>query len=306
MPHFNHGAFIGHAVAAMQSQDRPPDEIVIVDDGSTDGSLQVIESFIAGQPTIRLIKNERNWGVNESIRRGVAASRGTFLFMASADDEVLPGLFREAIALLDRYPQAALCSGHCLEVDADRRPIGLMKIPRVAKAPCYISPERVRRLMVREGNWIVSGTTVYRKDRWLEAGGVRAELEGFGDEFLVTLLAMRHGACFVPRPFLAWRRVETGYAAKLNADPDRVFAVAEICERLMRGEFADVFPPSYARRWRQRWLFGARHFVLRQARRRRQLCALSYVVRALSLFVQMRPFDLWPTLCRWVSYLRPT
>jgi hypothetical protein len=251
-------------------------------------------------------------GVNASIRRGIEVAQGKFLFMASADDEVLPGLFGCSIEMLERYPQAALCSGDCLQVDADRRPIGLMKLPRVTRKPSYIPPEHVRRLMLRHGNWVVSGTTVYRKDRWIETGGVRPELEGFGDEFLVTVLAMRYGACFVPKPFLAWRRVDTSYASRLNADPVRVQTIADVCEHLMRNEFAYTFPAGYAGRWRQRWLFGARNFALRQAYSARirgcrgRLLAviwmIAYQIKSLSLFVQMRPADLWSTAWRWLSY----
>lgn len=312
MPHYHHGAFVGRAVAALQAQERRPDEIIIVDDGSTDGSVSVIEHLIDREPTIRLIRNDQNLGVNASIRRGVDAARGTFLFMASADDEVLPGLFRDSIEMLERYPQAALCSGHCLQVNADRGVIGLMKIPKVAREPSYIPARDVRRLMLRHGNWIVSGTTVYRRERWLDAGGVRSELEGFGDEFLVTVLAMRHGACFVPKPFLAWRRVDTSYAARLNTDQARVQAIADASERLMRHEFAGTFPPGYAGRWRARWLFGARNFALKQAygaggqagpKRLRALAAsIVYRIRSLGLFIQMRPADLWSTAWRWLSY----
>lgn len=310
MPHFNHGAFIGRAVAALQAQDHPPAEIIIVDDGSSDGSLSLIEALIADQPTIRLIKNGRNLGVNESIRRGVEVACGEFLFMASADDEVLPGLFRDAIDMLVQYPGAALCSGHCLVVDADFHSLGLMKIPRISDQPCYVPPASVSRLLVRHGNWIISGTTVYRTEFWRAAGGINPGLEGFGDEFLVTVLALRHGACFVPKPWLAWRRPRESVAIRLVTDVDRAQAVAEAAVQIMRGPFATTFPRGYAERWRRRWMFGVRNFMLKraltdQSQRTiwvRSTAWLRYYATALCLFVQMRPFDIGPMIVRTLKW----
>jgi cellulose synthase/poly-beta-1,6-N-acetylglucosamine synthase-like glycosyltransferase len=61
MANYNHGHFIETALTALTSQSLPPDEIVVVDDGSTDDSLEKISRLAAEHSSIRLITNERIW-----------------------------------------------------------------------------------------------------------------------------------------------------------------------------------------------------------------------------------------------------
>src|SRR3984957_13535743 len=108
LPNYNHGKLISRAVTALLAQERAPDEIVIVDDGSTDDSLRVIEAHAAGSKTIRVIANRTNEGATAALARGLDACRGTYVYFAAADDWVLPGFFATVLPVLERHPQAGL------------------------------------------------------------------------------------------------------------------------------------------------------------------------------------------------------
>ncbi len=111
LPNYNHGKLISRAVTALLAQERLPDEIVIIDDGSTDDSLGVIEALAARSANIRLITNRTNQGATAALASGLAACRGRYVYFAAADDWVLPGFFSTALPVLERHPDAGLVCG---------------------------------------------------------------------------------------------------------------------------------------------------------------------------------------------------
>ena len=63
-PNYNHGHLIGRAIEAVLSQSRCPDEYLILDDASTDNSLEIIEHYASRHPFIRVLRNKQNLGVS--------------------------------------------------------------------------------------------------------------------------------------------------------------------------------------------------------------------------------------------------
>jgi glycosyltransferase involved in cell wall biosynthesis len=63
LPNYNHAKLIGRALEALLAQGRAADEIIVIDDGSTDDSVSVIDRFAAGAPSIRVLQNANNTGV---------------------------------------------------------------------------------------------------------------------------------------------------------------------------------------------------------------------------------------------------
>lgn len=94
IPCYNYGDRIGRAIESVKNQSYTNWEIIIVDDGSSDGSDKVIERLIQGDERIRLIRQE-NRGVAFARNRGVFASRGEYICCLDADDAIEP-LFLEA------------------------------------------------------------------------------------------------------------------------------------------------------------------------------------------------------------------
>ena len=98
LPNYNHAKFIGRALAALLAQARAADEIIVIDDGSTDDSMRVIERFAAKAPSINVLVNPSNRGVIPTLQRGLQAARGKYLYFAAADDFVLPGFLNRRCA----------------------------------------------------------------------------------------------------------------------------------------------------------------------------------------------------------------
>src|ERR1700722_182029 len=125
LPNFNHGALLPRALLALLNQTPAAKEIIVVDDGSTDDSVKIVEAFQRRYSSVRLIRNATNQGIIASVRRAIDASTGEYLLCASADDFVLPGLFGHAFAGLSENPQAAFFCSSVALVDTDDRVLGV-------------------------------------------------------------------------------------------------------------------------------------------------------------------------------------
>jgi len=94
MPAYNVAATIGRALESVASQTRPVDEIVIVDDGSTDDTRAVIQPFEASLPIVLI--QQQNQGAGAARNRALSAARFSLIAFLDADDEWLPGHIERA------------------------------------------------------------------------------------------------------------------------------------------------------------------------------------------------------------------
>ncbi len=103
--------YLGEAVASVRAQSFPDWELLLVDDGSGDGSREIAETLAAADTgRIRVVQHagRRNLGTGASRRLGVSCARGEFLAFLDADDVYLPDRLARHIEELDRYPEVAL------------------------------------------------------------------------------------------------------------------------------------------------------------------------------------------------------
>jgi glycosyltransferase involved in cell wall biosynthesis len=97
----NGATFIGEQLESILAQLNSSDEIIISDDCSTDGTLEVIRSF--QDPRIRILDSESERGITKNFEAGLMASRGDFIFLADQDDVWLPGKIKIMTNALEEY-----------------------------------------------------------------------------------------------------------------------------------------------------------------------------------------------------------
>src|SRR5690242_11859187 len=88
LPNYNHADFLPGAVEGLLSQRRPADEIIIINDGSTDNSADLIADLAHAYPNIRAVFLKENRGVVACMNYGLTLAEGDYIYFCAADDRI--------------------------------------------------------------------------------------------------------------------------------------------------------------------------------------------------------------------------
>ncbi|MFZ0532580.1 MAG: glycosyltransferase family 2 protein [Anaerolineales bacterium] len=104
-PSYNQGRFLTETIQSVLSQDYPNVEYIIVDGGSTDGSVEIIQRYAS---QLSWWVSETDQGQTDGINKGFAHANGEIFAWLNSDDTYLPGTVSEAVTWLLSHPEAAL------------------------------------------------------------------------------------------------------------------------------------------------------------------------------------------------------
>lgn len=285
VPNFNDARHLAGCLHSVLDQPDGADELIIVDDKSTDDSVAFIRSLIAGRANARLVENPINLGVYGAIHAGVDHSRSDWMLPLAANDFVLPGIFQRARASIARVPQAGLWSALSWVVDEEGRPVRLHPSPIVALRDCYLDPARCVQLALRLGNWFTGPTLMYRREALDEAGRFDPAYMGMSDLHTALIIASRHGAAYSPVAYGVIRDHAGSYSGRTLADPVALDGMLERMADHGRRAAPSLFTPAFVERTARRVHWTA---LRRTGSATRLRLAASFAV--------MRPFDILPTL----------
>lgn len=128
IPTYNRRELVVHAVGTVLAQTMPVAEIIVVDDGSTDGTEAALrEAF--GDRIVYV--RQANAGVSAARNRGLALARGRYLALLDSDDEWLPEKTARQVEWLEAHPDFGMVLCDVARTDADRRPVDRLERRRL-------------------------------------------------------------------------------------------------------------------------------------------------------------------------------
>jgi glycosyltransferase involved in cell wall biosynthesis len=215
---YNHAHYLPRCLESILAQSVQPFEILVLDDASTDNSIEVIESFTRRFGHIHLHRNERNLGAVGNVNKAIDLARGEYVFSSAADDEIAPGFLEKSLDILAQFPQAGLS---CTIGDWREVKSGLNWHMGVGMAdkPSFIPPQKMAELELRGKLYIPGHTVIFRRAALIEAGKFIPELKYAVDWFADYVVGFRYGICVVPEPLAVFNIQPNSYYHRTQKDP---------------------------------------------------------------------------------------
>jgi glycosyltransferase involved in cell wall biosynthesis len=197
-PVFNNAATIGQTLESVRAQGYPDLEHVVVDGGSTDGTVEILERAEG----VRFV-SEPDDGLSDAVNKGVALASNELIAWLNADDYYLPGALAAVGEAYDRAGGAPWIAGRCIIVDDDGNEIRkAVSAYKAALLRMYSFP------LLLTQNFIMCPATFVRRDVWEEAGPLRLDYRLSMDYDLFLRIAKRHEPLRLHRDLTAFRMVE--------------------------------------------------------------------------------------------------
>ena len=252
MCNYNRARYIGKALDAILNQAFRPVEIIVIDDGSTDDSVAVIEQFAKRDPTIRLFRNERNKGILFSANRAFDIASGNYVYWAPSDDKILPGFFEKSMTLLEKYPAAGMCVNYSKYIDALSNPTEPPSFHSHEsdvniQSPRFMSATEVLSRLSKQP-WFLGGAVavLFRRSALSDTGCYIPGLGLLSDWFTVHFVALKYGICYIPEPLVAFRIMPNGIGTNVAVQPKVAIEDYARALRLMQEpKYCQVFPKSF-------------------------------------------------------------
>jgi glycosyltransferase involved in cell wall biosynthesis len=125
IPTYNYGAYVGKAIDSVLNQTHSNIECIVVDDGSTDNTREVVAKY--GERVHYIY--QKNAGLPEARNTGVKAARGEFVGFLDSDDEWEPNFVEVALGYFNKLaPEFGLVASRCSQVGLDSKPLGLKRL----------------------------------------------------------------------------------------------------------------------------------------------------------------------------------
>jgi len=201
MPAYNTEKYVGEAIESIINETYTNWELICVDDGSTDRTLEIMREYAASDPRIRVFANSENRGQPYTRNRIIELAQGPILAPQDADDISLPRRLEEGVAVLTAEPDLAVVGGGWIEIDEDGDETGRRQIPPQDAADRWISGDF-------DGGYVplCQGSCLMRAGAIRAIGGYDEHFELAQDVDLYRRLSLGYKLKTVPTLWLKYRK----------------------------------------------------------------------------------------------------
>ena len=119
LPVYNGGPFLPRVLASLLAQTWRDFEVLVIDDGSSDGSAEIAAAHARSDPRVRVLRNERNLGLARTLNRGLDEARSPLVARQDVDDLSHPERLARQVAFLEAHAEVALVGAQGWEIDRD-------------------------------------------------------------------------------------------------------------------------------------------------------------------------------------------
>lgn len=233
MPVFNGEKYVFHAVESILHQTFKDLEYIIVDDGSTDGTSEILSSI--KDKRVKIITFQSNRGIVDALNEGISYASGKYIARQDADDISLPRRLEKQIRCIESDSGLVLVATG-IKIIADEITDALRSIE--AFYCSYGTKQEVRQQFRSLNSPIAHPTVLFRKSAFVEAGGYRKEFE-FCEDTDLWYRMLEHGEMSkICEPLVYYRRHADAICYAHHAEQQGKYAklIARVREEIVQGK----------------------------------------------------------------------
>lgn len=229
---FNAAAFLAESIESILGQTYRDFEYLLIDDGSTDATLDILNQYAARDDRIVLVRKS-NSGLCDSLNVGLRIARGDWIARLDADDVAMPQRLQAQLDFVTRNPEVVLLGSSSIEVDVHGRPMKVQRFPS--------SHARLTRNLERLHRFFAHSAAFFSVRRACELGGYRNRMFLSEDwDLWLRLAAVGRIGCL--RPPLVSTRLHPTSICHQNRHAQAVMGVAAtICHLRRTTGLSDPF-----------------------------------------------------------------
>lgn len=239
MPVYNGERYLREAIESILGQRFTKFELLIIDDGSTDRSWEIIRSY--DDPRIRLIKNVKNIGLIKTLNSGLALARGEYLARQDQDDISHPARLEKQLAYLNSHPEIALIGTKVNPIDWRGRKIK-------AYGYCIVSGELAIRWYSMFNSPFAHPSVMMRTEIVRDMGGYDERFPACEDYDLFSRIIAEHGATNLEEALIDYRCHPASMTPNITKEHNL------IAGRIMRRSFSKYLGIDPPDEWIELWL----------------------------------------------------
>lgn len=129
MPVYNVEEFVGEALQSILNQTYKNIEVIVVDDGSTDGTYSIVKCFAENDKRVKLYRNEKNLKIVKTLNRALSVVKGDYILRMDGDDVSVENRLEVLMSFIKSNPQYSLVGSAYSGIDQDGKERGVSKVP---------------------------------------------------------------------------------------------------------------------------------------------------------------------------------
>ncbi|MCH9627867.1 MAG: hypothetical protein S4CHLAM2_15140 [Chlamydiales bacterium] len=219
IPNYNYAHFLEEAVLSIATHEGS-NEILIIDDASSDGSQDLIVQLAKKHTKIRYYFKKKNEGIAKTANQGLGLAKGEYVHLFASDDMYLPGTLPTILEHIDQFPEVSFfCSDFAYFSDISD--IQVKKQLNTCQEFLFFSPQKIFQLFQRTNFWIPGHTVVAKKSIYAKYFPMDEQFGSISDWFIHHTMALKEGVGYIPRGLIAMRQHAQSFSSNLSKERKR-------------------------------------------------------------------------------------
>ena len=236
---YNYSSFLTECLQSIKNQTVLPDEVILIDDASTDNSFKIMKAFCKENKRYKCYQNKHNLGVCKTFDKGVENSIGNYIIGLASDDLLLPKFIEKNIEAYNKFPGCGIYSSH-FATFFNENPNEVLQ-PHRSYDPKEIEKLDSQYLLkqMRSKKFWPSSPAMVSREEFMKLGGFDSSTMKYSDLVLYVIVSLQKGLCYIPEVIRLTREHEKQFSRNLTSKQEQK-SILGVMKYISKPEFKNL------------------------------------------------------------------